>query len=253
MEELNYERLRKCEKLYLYQKDNFDFYSGIDFEDEFFPIPIRERELINEKKLNVPYESYKAYVSGFEKGYSLPLPLTDDLILSWVHKNYRELKYLVSDGLVDKKSAINFGRKVGKIYSAWEEVIRRIDDFMPLLEQKTNKDTLIPLIKDNYTVRLKMIHAYLKDGKYIDCSENDFLYWFGNKEMSKKPSKIHWLKADSVLKNVIHQLCGTSGEDYIKIAFIFKNNYVSSNYQKYVGSDMYHEIKGFIGHSTEKI
>lgn len=121
-------------------------------------------------------------------------------------------------------------------------------------EKKNNQATLTPLIRDNYTVRLKNIHSYLKAGRCIDCSENDFLFWFGQKEMKKNPPKIHWLKADSVLKNVIQQLCGQSGEKHIKIAFIFKTKYVTTNYKKdYVGSAMYLEIDSFMHHSTQKI
>ena len=251
METLNFIRLQQCEKLYNYQQQSFDLYSGVNYEGEFYPVPIRERELIKEHNLQL---SYKDYVSGFEKGYSLPLPAGDEQIFSLLSTNYAGLKYFVSDGLVTKGDAINFGRSVGMIFRAWEVVIQRIEDFIPFLEKINSQDTLKALTKNQHIVRMKLIHTYLKNEKYIDCAENDFLYWFGLKELPKPPAKINWLKADSILKNVIHQICDTSGEQYINRAFKFNKHYVTTNYKTdYVGSNLFKKIEGYLFHAVTKI
>ena len=132
--------------------------------------------------------------------------------------------------------------------------IERINQKIKVQEPKQSQDTLTALTKNDHVVRMKLIYTYLKGEEFINCSENDFLYWFGLKTLPKKPQKIKWLKADSVLKNVVHHICGKSGEKYINTAFIFKNKYVTTNYEKdYVCTAMFKEIQGYLYYAVPKI
>ena len=65
-------------------------------------------------------------------------------------------------------------------------------------------------------VRMKAIHKYLSDEKYINVDIDSWLYWFGlktwtNKKM--KPQKIKWLAASYILSNVVFIICDNFKND----------------------------------------
>lgn len=62
-------------------------------------------------------------------------------------------------------------------------------------------------------VRMKAIHQWLKENKYIDVDVDSWLYWFdlqtwNNKK--KNPAKIKWIGAVYHLTNVVYLLCGNN-------------------------------------------
>ena len=159
----------------------------------------------------------------------------------------------------DRDEQIIFGVKFYSDYQTGQNESRKfakcIDLAIEELQKgKKNQNTLKAVTKDQHIIRMKMIHTYLKNEMYIDCAENDFLYWFGLKELPKPPAKINWLKADSILKNVIQHICDTSGEQYIYRAFKFNKHYVTTNYKTdYVGSNLFKKIEGYLFHAVTKI
>ena len=156
------------------------------------------------------------------------------------------------DGRMSLKFLDDLIEDVGNKSGFYSLLINHIYEIYPALIN--SPETLKAKTKDQHIVRMKMIHTYLKNEKYIDCAENDFLYWFGLNELPKPPAKINWLKADSILKNVIHQICDTSGEQYINRAFKFNKHYVTTNYKTdYVGSNLFKKIEGYLFHAVTKI
>ena len=179
MEHLNTHNLSKCEFLLQLYSDNYDLHSGVQYEKEFYPIPYRERELLKQLELQHPLAlkiDDKSYVSGFEKGYNKPLPATDIDILTLLVNGYSGLTYFATSGDITKSK--DFGRSVGQIYNAWEVVLSRIEDFIPIIDgSKVNtNDTTNPLIFD-----IKLIYdlhrefnGYLFAAVDIDTFKNHF-------------------------------------------------------------------------------
>ena len=156
----------------------------------------------------------------------------------------------------DYQAGLNESRKFQKCIDLAIDELQKVDDLAIDELQKVDDQatTLKAVTKDKHIVRMKMIYTYLKDNKYIDCPENDFLYWFGLFEAERPPKKMKWLKADSKLKNIIHHICGKSGEKYIRTAFIFNNGYITTNYKKdYEGSELFHKIESYLFHAVTKI
>lgn len=83
--------------------------------------------------------------------------------------------------------------------------------------------------------RMKAIHQYLYEEMYIEPDEASWLYWFDLQpwlSKKKKPSRIKWKKASSVLSNVIYILCGNMG---VKTETAMKSTFVlpkGTNFQK---------------------
>lgn len=218
-----------------FKTDNFDkikFQLVIDEIRLFTPLfyKIVDDDIINEECYNLEWN-------------------TDDKLHDYIERILE-----LNDGLFLHCEQIKqFSLLAEKIYNELQggsnapaiEELQKVDD------QAT---TLKAVTKDKHIVRMRMIYTYLKDKKYIDCPENDFLYWFGLSEADKTPKKIKWLNADSKLKNIIHHICGKSGEKYIRKAFIFNNRYTSTNYKKnYVGSELFHKIESYLSHAVTKI
>ena len=83
--------------------------------------------------------------------------------------------------------------------------------------------------------RMKAIHQYLYEEKYIEPDEASWLYWFDLQPwLSKKnePSRIKWNKASYHLTNVVYILCGNmeiKTETVMKKAFVLPKG---SHFQK---------------------
>ena len=233
-----------------YDPDEFsgsEMYEFLKFKTDNFDI-IKFQLVIDEIRLFTPL-FYKIVDDDIinEESYNLEWNTDDKL------HDYIERILELNDGLFLHCEQIKqFSLLAEKIYNELQKVddqainkLKKVDD------QAT---TLKAVTKDKHIVRMKMIYTYLKDNKYIDCPENDFLYWFGLFEAKRPPKKMKWLKADSKLKNIIHHICGKSGEKYIRTAFIFNNGYITTNYKKdYVGSELFHEIQSYLFHAVTKI
>ena len=111
------------------------------------------------------------------------------------------------------------------IFSYEIEQYLKFTDTVEMEYQNSYCDALINNITENSTpppppaklttelnqVRMKSIHQWLKENKYIDVDVDSWLYWFDLQSWiskKKKPAKIKWNKAVYHLTNVVYILCG---------------------------------------------
>ena len=106
-------------------------------------------------------------------------------------------------------------------------------------------------------VRMKAIHQYLSDGKYIDVDVDSWLYWFSlqtwtNKK--KKPSIIRWTRAVYHLTNVVYLICDNMNIQTItamKGAFNLKD--IPKLTKQNIKGPFYNDLKKMIGWAEREI
>jgi hypothetical protein len=124
------------------------------------------------------------------------------------------------------------------------------------LERSKQNDLLTTISKLNQ-VRMKAIHQYLSDNKYIDIDEASWLYWFSLQtwqNTNKKPSKIKWIGAPYHLPNVVYLICGNMNNQTkaaLKTAFELKE--VAKLTKKNIKGVFYDDLKKMIGWAEREI
>lgn len=215
MKELDFNTLAANEKLYNYQLNNFDFYSGYLINDEFYPMPIRERELID--NLRAKYKDWKfpfdSYIEGFKFGYMLPLPESKDNLLNNIPFDYNSFTYYQIDGVVTKSSAKAFGQIIGAIYRAFEVIISRIDEYSGMFNMIPEQKPFDGLFRKLSDKQLDKLFKFLTDENkafskptFIDIKITDrqsFDYIFGGKEKPIQFKPIEWQANNQWLREIL--------------------------------------------------
>lgn len=178
MRRINFDNLRKCEALYNFQENTFDFANSLLYgEDrEYIPMPIKARDLRSPRHnphLQIDRLSYfnlKSYVAGVRVGYSEPLPNSNEKILELAAENII-LKYRDADKVCENSQANEFGVAVGMCFRAWVYIADNIEEFTKLWqvllkefegEMKIFADCLII---ENKEVLLRKLHLLIDSFK----------------------------------------------------------------------------------------
>lgn len=220
MEKIDFDSLRKCEDLYNFQVNRYDFDNGIIYANDstrrWYPMPISGREMIadvSHPDRPIKKFDYSEYVHGLNDVYNgmkvgYNEPLTD--ILNIAISFYYSPGYVSHNGLSGSTDSYEYGCKVGRLYHAWMYIANNIEKFTNWRELLEPKHSGLLETKLN-TVRMTVIHQYLVDKKYIECDINTWLYWFTLRtwnDQNKKPQPIKWTGAAYILTNVVYQICG---------------------------------------------
>lgn len=206
MKELDFNTLAANEKLYNYQLNNFDFYSGYLINDEFYPMPIRERELID--NLSAKYKDWKfpfdSYIEGFKFGYMLPLPESKDNLLNNIPFDYNSFTYYQIDGAVTKSSAKAFGQIIGAIYRAFEVIISRIDEYSGMFDMIPEPKPFDGLLLELNAEQLDKLFLLLTSN-FIDAETDrqSFDYIFGGKEKPIQFEPLVWILSKQLLRELL--------------------------------------------------
>lgn len=177
MRRINFDSLRKCDDLYNYQSNVFEFENGIvDEVGSFYPMPIKARDLIMQGHYSKPIDSntpdkltkfnYQSYFEGVKSGYNELLPKDNATILELAVTNIT-LKYTEVDRVCSNSNAYDFGVAVGRLYHAWIYIADNVDEFKKLWEvllidfENENKTFSDCLNVDDKVVLLKKLHVLI--------------------------------------------------------------------------------------------
>ena len=99
-------------------------------------------------------------------------------------------------------------------------------------------------------VRMKAIHQWLKENKYIDVDIDSWLYWFDLQTWNSKkknPAKIKWIGAVYHLTNVVYLLCGKNMNKQTETAMkeIFQIQKKGGKFQKVTTNNIQRDVEPY--------
>ncbi len=211
---INFDSLRKCDDLYNYQSNVFEFENGIvDEVGAFYPMPIKARDLIMQGHYSKPISEYKpdkltkfnyqSYFEGVKAGYNELLPKDNAAVLEIAVTDII-LKYTEVDRVCSNSNAYDFGVAVGRLYHAWVYIADNVDEFARAwnLQKKiyenlnkdfadyltcNNKDAMIEkiaMLEDKSNKRIAHLIMWLTENDKINFNVRSILYDAIRKEFS---------------------------------------------------------------------
>lgn len=135
-------------------------------------------------------------------------------------------------GVIDIDAIILHANRIRKLILTRKDVEKIEIDFIKYnreIYSIPKPDTYFRFTTKLDQPRMKAIHQYLYEEKYIEPDEASWLYWFDLQPwLSKKknPGRIKWNKASYHLTNVVYILCGNMAVNTEKVmerAFILQN------------------------------
>jgi len=179
-----------------------------------------------------------------EKGYKLLKPVLDAIIKHVNSESYRE--YIVKqqitgkntfefggvNGVIDIEAIKLHANRIGKqilMRKDVEEIEKDLVKYSREIYSLPIDDSKLLFTTKLDQSRMKAIHQYLYEEKFIEPDEASWLYWFDLQPwLSKKknPGRIKWNKASYHLTNVVYILCGNMAVNTEKVmerAFILQN------------------------------
>ena len=220
---------RNLDYYQLTERELIEFIDGVIYFELSFSFKEKDKE--KERKYS-------------EKGYELLKPVLDAIIKHVNSESYRE--YIVKqqitgkntfefggvNGVIDIDAIKLHANRIGKHILMRKDVEEIEKDFV-----KYNREIYSLPIDDSklrFTTkldqsRMKAIHQYFYEEKFIEPDEASWLYWFDLQPWlikKKNPGRIKWIKASYHLTNVVYILCGNMAvntEKVMKKAFILRN------------------------------
>lgn len=174
MRKINFDNLRKCEDLYNFQVNTFDFENGLFYGEDgvWYPMPITARDLIMQGHYSKPIDentpkkltkfNYQSYISGLEFGYYEQLPKSNEAIIELAATEVR-LSYFEHSMICEPTHSRNYGEAVGRLYYAWIYIADNVDEFIKVwniqksIYEKANKSFVDYLTCENKNAMIEKI------------------------------------------------------------------------------------------------
>lgn len=212
MRKINFENLSKCDDLFYFQLNRFDFEQSLIWNGTFYPMPKKARDLIlpgHSTFEKIKVFNYESYINGLKDGYSEMMPKDSNGVIERITISECTLKYRESDKVCEPGMSYEFGVEVGMLYHAWIYIADNIDEFIKVWdvlrmefenENKTFADRLNVEDKENYLLKLhslidgvkgkRIAHVlmYLFDNGIIDVIFRNKIYDLMRNEFTFKTS-----------------------------------------------------------------